>query len=62
MPKAFESCVESGGRVRTINPKKGTHFRLCFKDGKTFRGEIKRTKGSVSNIVKGIIISKRKKK
>lgn len=62
MPKDFESCIKQGGRVRTINPKKGTHLHLCFKDGKTFRGEPKKNKGAVSNIVKGIMKSKRKKK
>ena len=48
MPESFTRCVSSGGRVRTISgPRKqfglssGQFMRVCFKDGKMFRGEKK---------------------
>ena len=40
MPKAFEECVKSGGRVRTINPKAGRYMPVCFKGGKSYAGEV----------------------
>jgi hypothetical protein len=44
MPKMFEDCIKSGGRVRTIKPNKSTHMPVCFKGGKSFAGEPKKTK------------------
>ena len=40
MPKAFEECVKSGGRVRTMNLKGGRYMYVCFKDGKSYAGEV----------------------
>jgi len=56
MPKAFDACVKSGGRVRTITPKKGTYIHVCFLNGKSYHGEVKHTKGGgnkYSNALKG---------
>ena len=46
MPPKFTRCVNAGGRVRTINPKKGTYMRVCFPKGggKSVAGEVKHTK------------------
>jgi len=44
MPEAFERCVAAGGRVRTVNPKPGRYMPVCFKDGKSYAGEVKKTK------------------
>jgi len=44
MPKAFERCVRSGGRVRTKKLSGGRYMHLCFKDGKSYAGEVKRKK------------------
>lgn len=48
MPAAFEKCVKQGGRVRTISGpnkkaglKKDEFVHICFKGGKSFRGEVK---------------------
>jgi len=48
MPKEFEDCVKRGGRVRTISGpsktyglKAGQYMRVCFIDGKMYRGEVK---------------------
>lgn len=51
MPKAFESCVKRGGKVRTITSAdkigkrvglaKGEYMHVCFKGGKMFLGEKK---------------------
>jgi hypothetical protein len=52
MPEAFNKCVKSGGRVRTISGpnkmfglEKGQYKYICFKDGKSYAGHTK-TKGS----------------
>jgi hypothetical protein len=46
MPKAFEMCVEGGGRVRTVTPKKGRYLHVCYPKGggKPVSGEVKKTK------------------
>lgn len=48
MPKAFEQCVSSGGRVRTIKGpnkehglKAGQYVKYCYKGGKSYRGHVK---------------------
>lgn len=45
MPRAFNKCVKSGGRVRTVKPSSGTHKPICYKGGKSYAGHTKRTKG-----------------
>ena len=45
MPKDFEKCVSSGGRVRTKPLKEGKYIHICFKDKKSFAGEVKAKKG-----------------
>jgi len=42
MPKAFNKCVSSGGRVRTKKLPGGKYIHLCFKSGKSYSGEVKR--------------------
>lgn len=44
MPKAFNSCVNGGGRVRTIKPNGGTYIHICYKGGKSYSGELKHDK------------------
>jgi hypothetical protein len=44
MPAAFNRCVSSGGRVRTIKLKGQRYMRLCFKGGKSYTGEAKKKK------------------
>jgi hypothetical protein len=46
MPRAFETCVAGGGRVRTTKPKPGSYLHLCFPKGggKAVAGEVKKTK------------------
>ena len=42
MPKAFNKCVKSGGRVRTVTPKKGKYIHVCYdKKGKSHSGHVK---------------------
>lgn len=45
MPKGFESCRASRGGIRTVVPKKGRYIHVCFRGGKSYRGEVKHTKG-----------------
>ena len=38
MPKGFDNCVKSGGRVRTIEPKQGRYMHICYKNGVSHHG------------------------
>ena len=40
MPLAFLRCVREGGRVRTKKLPGGKYIRICFKNGKSYPGEI----------------------
>ena len=44
MPADFEKCVKEGGRVRTKRLKGDKYIHLCFKDGKSYAGEVKEAK------------------
>lgn len=44
MPKAFESCVKHGGRVRTKKMSGGKYMHICFSQGKSYAGEVKTKK------------------
>ncbi|MBN2323814.1 MAG: hypothetical protein JXQ30_08765 [Spirochaetes bacterium] len=51
MPKAFEDCVNNGGRVRTVSGpskehglKEGENQRFCYLGEESFAGEIYKTK------------------
>ncbi|MEM3335461.1 MAG: hypothetical protein QXY47_05465 [Thermoplasmata archaeon] len=44
MPQAFEDCVKSGGKVRTKQFGGGKYIHICFKDGKSYAGEVKESK------------------
>jgi len=44
MPKAFERCVKAGGRVRTKKLGNDRYMHICFKDGKSYAGEVKKYK------------------
>ncbi len=40
MPADFDRCVAEGGDVRTIKPKTGRYLHVCYKDGKSYSGEV----------------------
>lgn len=44
MPKAFMECAKKGGRVRTKKLKGDKYMHMCFKDGKSYAGEVKTSK------------------
>ncbi len=44
MPADFNACQKAGGRIRTITLKGGRHMRICYKDGKSFAGEVRQSK------------------
>jgi putative hemolysin len=44
MPKAFNNCVKQGGRVRTKELGGGKYIHICFKGGKSYKGEKKKKK------------------
>ena len=46
MPQKFEECVKNGGRVRTKDLPNNKYMHICFKDGKSYAGEVKTKKGS----------------
>jgi len=58
LPKDFERCVQSGGVVRTKKLKGGKYIHICFLDGKSYAGEVKKKKSEGSRVDKG----KKKKK
>lgn len=41
MPEGFDKCVKNNGRVRTKTLKDGKYIHICFKDGKSYPGEVK---------------------
>jgi len=48
MPKAFDACVNAGGRVRTVSGPskqfglvKGQYRRICFIKGESHLGHVK---------------------
>ena len=44
MPKSFDNCVKRGGRVRTKKLKDGKYIRICYLNGKSYAGEVKKSK------------------
>ena len=51
MPADFLNCVKRGGKVRTITGpnkahglKAGEYVHYCILNGKTYRGEVKKSK------------------
>jgi hypothetical protein len=58
MPKKFTDCVKNKGKVVTliINEKKGTYMHVCYKDGKSYPGEVhtKKSKAELEQIIKDI--------
>ncbi len=44
MPRGFMKCVREGGRVRTKKLKGGRYQRFCYKNGKSYAGEVKKKK------------------
>ena len=46
MPKAFDKCASSGGRVRTKTLSKGRYIKICFKGGASYAGHVAMKKRS----------------
>jgi len=44
MPAPFTACVKSGGRVRTKSLPNNEYMRFCFKNGKSYAGEVHHAK------------------
>ena len=45
MPADFDKCIQDGGKVVTINPKKGRYLNICYdKNGKAHPGKVKKNK------------------
>lgn len=44
MPKAFESCVKRGGKVRTKQLSGGKYVHICIIGGKSYTGHVKTKK------------------
>lgn len=41
MPAGFIWCEKHGGRIRTKTLKDGKYIHICFKNGKSYAGEVK---------------------
>lgn len=48
MPKEFDECVRKGGRVRRKTLKDEKYVNICYRDGRVYRGHVKRKKGKKS--------------
>lgn len=44
MPARFVKCVKSGGKVRRKRISKGRYINICYKNGKSYPGEVKKIK------------------
>ena len=44
MPAGFDKCVADGGRVRTKKLAGGKYMHICFLKGKSYPGEVKKSK------------------
>lgn len=62
MPASFEKCVREKGRVRTIKPNPSEYLHICYKDGKSYHGEVKKTKtGKKRDIIKKRVLKTKRK-
>jgi len=52
MPAAFEACVRKGGRVRTKKLSGGRYMHICFLNGKSYAGEVKKRQSALAQAVK----------
>ncbi|MHC1625557.1 MAG: hypothetical protein ACXQS2_06110 [Methermicoccaceae archaeon] len=53
MPKDFERCVRTGGRVRTKKLSGGKYIKICYKDGKSYAGEVHRRGERLARAMRG---------
>lgn len=53
MPADFDRCISMGGRVRTKKLSGGKYMHICFKDGKSYAGEVKVGKKATVKKTKG---------
>jgi len=42
MPKEFNDCVAKGGKVRTKTLSGGKYMHICYLNGKSYAGEVKK--------------------
>jgi len=42
MPKGFDECVRRGGRVRRKTLSGGRYMNVCFINGKSYAGHVKK--------------------
>ncbi len=47
-PQDFNDCVASGGKVVTKNLKGNRYIRICYKNGTSYKGEVKKRKKTSS--------------
>jgi len=45
MPKPFDKCVSSGGKVRTKKVSGKKYIHICYRNGKSYAGHVKTKKG-----------------
>lgn len=52
MPKSFDKCVKSGGRVRTKSLSGKKYMHICYKGGKSYAGHVKKRKAAPKKHIK----------
>lgn len=46
MPKAFNKCIKSGGKVRTKSLGNNKYIHICILNGKSYSGHVKTKKSN----------------
>ena len=46
MPKDFDACRAGGGKIRTKELSGGRYMHICFLNGKSHAGEVKKKQSS----------------
>ena len=46
MPASFDDCVRRGGKVRTKKLSGNRYMPVCYREGKSYPGYVKKSKGT----------------
>ena len=44
MSEGFDKCRSGGGRIRTLSFAGGKYMHICYLNGKSYKGEMKKKK------------------
>ena len=61
MPAGFDACRKGGGRIRTKKLSGSRYMHICFLNGKSYAGKVKKKSSSTDGPVADAIKQKMKK-